>query len=66
LHEDEVAIYAQQRLAINVLISEHVAVLLLYTHIFEVFGNARRRPRLDLLLGVPVLLLLVRFLSVDV
>ena len=66
LHEDEVAIYAQQRLAVNVLISEHIAVLLLHAHIFEVLGDACRRPCLDLLLCVPVLLLLVRFLPVDV
>jgi hypothetical protein len=45
---------------------EHVAMLPLYSHILEVLCHVVERQRLDLLLGVRVVLLLVCFLAIDV
>jgi hypothetical protein len=63
---DEVAVHAEQGLAVEILITEHVAMLPLYSHTLEVLCHVVERPRLDLLLGVRVVLLLVCFLAIDV
>jgi hypothetical protein len=65
-HEDEVAVNTQQGLAIDVLVAEDGAVLLLDANIFEVFCDAGRGPCLDLFFGVVVLFLVVGFMAVDV
>jgi len=66
LHEYKVAIHTQQRLTVDLLVLEDLAVLLLYAHFFQVLGYAGRRPCLDFFLGVPILLFFVSFLAIDV
>jgi hypothetical protein len=63
---DEVAVHADQGLAVEILVTEHVAMLPLDSHIHEVLCHVVERPRLDLVLGVRVVLLLVCFLAMDV
>lgn len=59
-------IHSKKSLSVDFLLFEYLAVLPFHAHVFQVFCHACGRPVHHFLLRVQVLLLLFRFLSVDV